>query len=117
MLIMNTMPKSASMFLSKAVQMNTEHEQVRIFTGYGLTKIIDAKKLEECYGKRFFCKQHFDATKDTLRFLDEFFDTIVVHFRDPRQATLLMCTNCVMFGPRPTLCSLSLGCGLMMAAV
>lgn len=89
-ILLNTMPKSGSIYIlmtladSLSIEVSLEGAAHGFFPDYYL---IPAK-LAQLKAGRIVRQEHFDAKPLNIRLLANYTDRIVLHLRDPRQATL-----------------------------
>ena len=89
-ILINTMPKSGSIYLTRtiAASLGIEYSLTSLVDGLFPTYHMNSAGLE-----RFICgaivrQEHFDASPHNLATCAHYVDRLVLHVRDPRQATL-----------------------------
>ena len=89
-ILINTMPKSGSIYLTRTIATSLGIE-------YSLTSLVDGLfptyHMNPAALERFICgavvrQEHFDASPHNLAMCAHYVDRLVLHVRDPRQATL-----------------------------
>jgi hypothetical protein len=86
-ILLNTLPKSASVFILETLATTLDKPVVTISPGYFPRDQIDFRQLGVLIGSRAIAQSHLDASAFNQRYLKKI-DKVVVQFRDPRQATL-----------------------------
>jgi Sulfotransferase domain len=89
-ILINTMPKSASIYLTRTVasSLGIQYSVRAIGQGVFPTYTMDCAALEEFKRGNIVRQEHFDPTPANLATCAQYVDRIVLHVRDPRQATL-----------------------------
>jgi hypothetical protein len=89
-ILINTMPKSASIYLTKtiAASLGVEYSLASLAQGYFPTYFMMPAALERFSRGDIVRQEHFDASAVNLAMSARYIDRIVLHVRDPRQATL-----------------------------
>lgn len=90
-ILINTIPKSGSVFLVDCMKKNLEEK------GYKFLNISDLrfhdshikkKIIKRNHHSLFYSQAHLDASPENLKLLSKFLPKFVLHFRDPRQVVL-----------------------------
>lgn len=89
-IFLNTLPKSASVYIHTLLKEGLRGEQGIISLGYFPYDLIDWRLLNEAVNRGMVTQQHVDPSPMNLTLIKAFLDKIVLHFRDPRQAMLSM---------------------------
>lgn len=84
----NTMPKSGSVFIVNWLARGLTANVKPISYGYFPNDMVGYSQLKDCAGGNAVSQEHIDACETNRHFLRQFVDKMVVHIRDPRQATL-----------------------------
>ena len=96
-IILNTMPKSASVYLFESLSRGLNRETRRITTrppGNWPYDDIDEVKLAELVNIDGVTQQHFDAHPRNLEILQRLCPKLIVHVRDPRQSMVSWIHHC-----------------------
>lgn len=95
-IIINTMPKSASVYifstLSKSLKKDTYNEFIA--PGYFPDYYLMPSKVCHVLDNRLIRQEHFDAKKINIHVLEQLQCKMILHFRDPRQAMLSWVHHC-----------------------
>ncbi len=89
-IMFNTLPKSGSVYIGKTLanSLNVEYLERNIFHGFFPNYfLIDYEATRLSLGN-VIRQEHFNATDLNMMFLRRYLDRLVIHTRDPRQATL-----------------------------
>lgn len=87
-ILFNTMPKSGSIYLTNWLMAGLGVPQTKIAVCLFPDDLVIREKMDEFVAGNFVCQQHLPAKDINLRFIAARLKRIVVHTRDPRQATL-----------------------------
>ena len=88
-LFINAIGKSASSYLvSTFLKCMTIQHQRQIAGGSEPTFLLNQRLVQEASEHNMFCNQHVLASPYNKTLINEYFSKIVIHLRDPRQATL-----------------------------
>jgi hypothetical protein len=89
-ILINTMPKSASIYLTKTVaaSLGVEYSLVSLVHGFFPTYFMMPAALESFSRGDVVRQEHFDPSPINLAICARYIDRIILHVRDPRQATL-----------------------------
>lgn len=89
-IIFNTMPKSGSIYIAKtlAASLGIEFREISLSYGFFPNYFIYADELKRINQGNVIRQEHFDASEINLHLLSKYANKLVVHVRDPRQATL-----------------------------
>jgi hypothetical protein len=90
-IFINTLPKSGSVFITKALQEGLNRKQKPISSGYWMNDVIDEYQLYRASDKHWISQTHLPASSRNLSLYEQYTDRVVVHVRDPRQSTLSWC--------------------------
>jgi hypothetical protein len=88
LLVFNTMPKSASVFITTWLARGLSASVRSISYGYFPFDTVDYSKAKQCARGNTISQEHLDASEMNQHILRQFIQKMVVHLRDPRQATL-----------------------------
>jgi hypothetical protein len=86
-ILLNTLPKSASVFILETLAKTLGKPIVTISPGYFPRDQIDFRRLGVLIDSRGIAQSHLDASSFNQRYLRKI-SKVIVQFRDPRQATL-----------------------------
>jgi hypothetical protein len=87
-IMLNTLPKSGSVFLLESLRRGLGIPAQKISLGYVPMDLADYRKLAEAAEGNAVAQAHLDANPTNLRLLRERTAGVVLHLRDPRQALL-----------------------------
>jgi hypothetical protein len=87
-ILLNTMPKSGSMYVLKSLAKILRLRAMYIGNQYGLIDQIDVKDALTFSGGGFVSQNHLAPSPENLQILQHFKLKMVLHLRDPRQALL-----------------------------
>jgi hypothetical protein len=87
-ILFNTMPKSGSIYISRWLAMGLNLQETKIAVCLFPDDLIIRDKYDRFVTGGKICQQHLPARDLNLRFIANRDPRIVVHLRDPRQATL-----------------------------
>lgn len=87
-ILFNTLPKSGSVFITKTLTQGLGFQHLAVSLGYFPVDLIDWTKLKRAAQGNHVSQEHFDASEMNLQILRHFKPRMVLHLRDPRQATL-----------------------------
>jgi len=88
-IFLNALGKSASSFLSSALTQGLEIPQVDQVAGGAYPLFLLTQRLvQQAATGNYFANHHLPAHPVNLFLLDHFYTKMIVHLRDPRQATL-----------------------------
>ena len=85
---MNTLPKSGSLFCRGLLLEQLELRHVRLAGGYFPADTLFEAPLSVFHHGGAFAQEHVPATTINLELLNRHLERIVIHVRDPRQATI-----------------------------
>ncbi len=88
LIMLNTLPKSGSVFLLESLRRGLGIPAQKISMGYVPMDLADHRKLAEAADGNAVAHAHLDANPTNLRLLKEHTGGVVLHLRDPRQALL-----------------------------
>jgi hypothetical protein len=87
-LLITTMPRSATYYISDVLAKGLAIDPIIVanqYFPYDTIRYFELKRLAQGHA---IAQDHFDASPINLTFIRNFFDRMVVHTRDPRQAML-----------------------------
>jgi hypothetical protein len=87
-ILLNTMPKSGSVYVLKSLAKILRLRAMYIGNQYGLIDQIDVKDALTFSGGGFVSQNHLAPSAENLQILQHFKLKMVLHLRDPRQALL-----------------------------
>jgi hypothetical protein len=87
-ILLNTMPKSGSVYVQKSLAKILGLRAMYIGNQYGLIDQIDVKDALTFRGGGFVSQNHLAPSPENLQILQHFKLKMVLHLRDPRQALL-----------------------------
>jgi len=87
-MLVSTMPKSGTYFISKMLSQGLQVSERIIANQYFPYDRIRFPEMKKLFEEGGVSQDHFDAHPFNLTMLGHYFDRIVVQVRDPRQATL-----------------------------
>lgn len=87
-ILFNTMPKSGSIYVTNWLMAGLGVPQTKIAVCLFPDDLVIREKMDEFVAGNFVCQQHLPAKDINLRFIATRLKRMVVHVRDPRQATL-----------------------------
>lgn len=88
-IIFNTIPKSASVYISRVLAHGLNSDLLKIAPGYFPHDHLLYGELENFYKQKYaVTKAHLDSSNFNMQMLKKFTDRIVVQFRDPREVLL-----------------------------
>lgn len=87
-ILFNTMPKSGSIFIENWLAHSLGLNQMKVAVCLFPDDLVIRDKLEELAKGNAIAQQHLPAKDINLRFIAARLGSLVVHVRDPRQATL-----------------------------
>ncbi|MBO6520072.1 MAG: sulfotransferase domain-containing protein [Rhodospirillales bacterium] len=89
-ILFNTLPKSGSVFIGKtlAQSIDIEYSEQPMFHGFFPTYFLIDSAAQRLRLGNIIRQEHFDASALNINLITRFVDKLVVHVRDPRQATL-----------------------------
>jgi glycosyltransferase involved in cell wall biosynthesis/uncharacterized coiled-coil DUF342 family protein len=87
-ILIATMPKSGTYYISEYLSKGLLVEKSIVSNQYFPNDVIYQKRMIEFAEGSYVSEDHFDGAEINLRHLEVVTDRIVVHVRDPRQATL-----------------------------
>jgi hypothetical protein len=87
-ILLNTMPKSGSVFVQRTLSTLLKVDQKYIGNCYALTDQINVRDAEAISQGNFVSQNHLAPSKENLQILRHFGLKMVLHLRDPRQALL-----------------------------
>jgi len=85
--LLNTLPKSASVFVLEVLAAALNKSVVTISPGYFPRDTVDVRSLNRLIREKGIAQSHLDASEFNGRFLAKI-EKVVVQFRDPRQSML-----------------------------
>jgi glycosyltransferase involved in cell wall biosynthesis len=86
--LISTMPKSGTYYISEYLSKGLFLEKSIVSNQYFPQDVVYQKRMIEFAEGNYVSEDHFDGAEINLRHLEVVTDRIVVHVRDPRQATL-----------------------------
>jgi hypothetical protein len=87
-ILLTTMPKSASIYVMRAVQRIVGLEFMYIGNGYNLIDQIALQPVKKFVGGGYISQNHLAPSTENLQILQHYKLKMVLHLRDPRQALL-----------------------------
>src|SRR5271170_1728898 len=89
-ILINTMPKSGSIYLTRTIanSLEIEYSLRSLASGVFPTYAMIPTALERFRCGNVVRQEHFDASPTNLAICERYVDRMVLHVRDPRQATL-----------------------------
>ena len=87
-ILFNTMPKSGSIFISRSLARALGIEETKIAVSLFPDDLVLRDRLDVLARGNMISQQHVPAREPNLRFLANRLGRMIVHVRDPRQATL-----------------------------
>lgn len=87
-ILFNTMPKSGSIFISRWLAMGLNLQETKVAVCLFPDDLIIREKYDQFITGGKICQQHLPAKDLNLRFIANRDPRIIVHLRDPRQATV-----------------------------
>ncbi|MBO6785023.1 MAG: sulfotransferase domain-containing protein [Alphaproteobacteria bacterium] len=87
-ILFNTMPKSGSIFISRSLARALGIGETKIAVSLFPDDLVLRDRLDTLALGNLISQQHLPAREPNLRFLANRLDRMIVHVRDPRQATL-----------------------------
>lgn len=87
-IMLNTLPKSGSIFLRESLVRGLGIPAREISCGYFPMDLADLRKLSDAAAGNTVAQAHLDPNPTNLRLLKEHTSGVVLHLRDPRQALL-----------------------------
>ena len=87
-ILFNTMPKSGSIFISRWLAMGLNLHETKVAVCLFPDDLIIREKYDRFITGGKICQQHLPARDLNLRFIANRDPRIIVHLRDPRQATV-----------------------------
>lgn len=87
-IFLNTMPKSGSIYISRWLAHSLNLREMKVAVCLFPDDLIIRDQLDEFSHGNTITQQHIPAKDINLRFLASRIDKLVIHVRDPRQATL-----------------------------
>ena len=95
-LLFNAMPKSASSFFDNALPLGLKARQMGQLGGGAWPHFyLNQRLVEKAVKKRCCASQHLGAEPINLTIINQYYTKMIVHVRDPRQATLSNLHNCL----------------------
>ena len=86
-ILLNTLPKSASVYILETLAATLDKPVVTISSGYFPLDLADFRAVNQLIASRGITQAHLDASEFNRRYIRKV-DKVIVQFRDPRQATL-----------------------------
>ncbi|HEY9081043.1 sulfotransferase domain-containing protein [Magnetovibrio sp.] len=86
--VITTMPKSGTYYISNYLSKGLHCETRVISNQYFPYDTIRYSEIKEASLGSYITQDHFPATPPNTHFISQFFDRVVCHLRDPRQAML-----------------------------
>lgn len=90
-LLINTLPKSGSMFISKTMDQHLSKSGCRFVRVSDSTAPIDflnEERILSVKGKEVLTQEHLDASEENLALLKKYIPKFLLHVRDPRQSLI-----------------------------
>lgn len=87
-ILINTLPKSASVYIANTLAQGLGCTVRSLSNGYFPRDYVDVRRLSAFCKTGGVAQEHLDASVVNLRILASYVRQLVVHIRDPRQATL-----------------------------
>ena len=87
-IIITTMPKSGSVYIAAALQAGLGLSPVQIHNMYFPDDVVNINALKEWASGAQITQSHLSSTELNIWLLGSFVDRMIVHVRDPREATL-----------------------------
>ena len=87
-IVLNTLPKSGSVFIATTLAQGLGLEFLAVSQGYFPSDLIEYRKMQELSKGGRITQAHFDASPMNLQILRKLRTRMVLHLRDPRQALL-----------------------------
>jgi len=87
-ILLNTLPKSGSIFLTESLRQGLNIAFKQVSLGYFPVDVADYRKLIEASPGQVISQSHLDANPTNLQLLRAYCPRMVLHLRDPRQALL-----------------------------
>ena len=86
-ILLNTLPKSGSVSIVEALSDSLGKKLVQISPGYFPIDMTDFRKFQLFYEKKAIAQSHLNPSRFNKKYICRI-DKVVIHIRDPRQATL-----------------------------
>lgn len=88
-IILNTIPKSASLYITTTLQTGLNATFYHVANGYFPHDYLSYAEMERFYNAQAaIAKTHLDASLKNQQLLRKFTNRVLVHFRDPREVLL-----------------------------
>jgi hypothetical protein len=87
-ILLNTMPKSGSIYAARSLQKIVGLDFIYLGNGYNLIDQIALTAARKFRGGGYISQNHFAPSAENLQILEHFKLKMVLHLRDPRQALL-----------------------------
>ena len=87
-ILLNTMPKSGSVYIQKSLTKILSCEALNVGNSYALIDQIDVRDIKKLVGSGYVAQNHLAPSLENLQVLQHFNLKMVLHLRDPRQALL-----------------------------
>lgn len=87
-IIINTMPKSGSVYINAAMQAGLGFSPIQIHNMYFPDDVVNINALKEWASGARITQTHLSSTELNIWLLGSFVDRMIIHVRDPREATL-----------------------------
>ena len=87
-IVLNTLPKSGSVFIATTLAQGLGLEFLAVSQGYFPSDLIEYRKMQELSQRGGITQEHFDASPMNLQILRRIRTRMILHVRDPRQALL-----------------------------
>ncbi|HTB64113.1 MAG TPA: sulfotransferase domain-containing protein [Opitutales bacterium] len=88
LIMLNTLPKSGSIFLVESLRTGLNIPVKRVSAGYFPMDLADYRPLADAAEGNAVSQAHLDANPTNLQLLSDYSRRVVLHLRDPRQALL-----------------------------
>jgi hypothetical protein len=87
-ILLNTLPKSGSIYLVTALREGLALQQKSVSLGYFPIDLADWQGIRALRSGGMIAQTHLDASPANLQIFEHYLDRWIVHVRDPRQALL-----------------------------
>ena len=84
--LLNTLPKSGSVFLFHTLSQSLQCGRMHVGNMYSLIDQISLEKMRRFVGGGYISQNHLAPSPENLQILEHFGCRVVLHLRDPRQA-------------------------------
>ena len=86
-ILFNTLPKSASVYILEIISKSLQKTVTTISPGYFPIDLVDFRRFQLLIEQKGIAQSHLDASTMNLKYIKRI-EKVIIHFRDPRQATL-----------------------------